>query len=611
MFKKDFLSGKNSFRIGAGLLILSLILVLAFSLQAEAVDPEGVREYFELNREVQKQLNRLQDVEDLREERDQYEENVKEWAQEALGEISHFFGEYALREPMVKLTKSPHRIMFTGRDEHIWLEGGFSLGEHLPLKEGLGMAWLTGLDPYLISAIYGLQSQAEILEAPGTWELAQAYRDQLMAEVEYYDVLLELPLEMPVELPEEELPEEELPDEEIEEREAGAQDEELEEKEAGTQDKDLEEREAGAQDEQGEQQLYNFIKETMEAREEQAEEIPYFYDTAIEDYARLMSRIAGNPSKVQEPEYVTSLTGLGGWVTAPGEPMRVTVDGNVYSKSFLATLFHEYIHQVHLEMGAPLLHFQPLVEPSWMTQFKLRVAETATRLAEDKLVALYEKHQLEDDVLIEEWELYDERIKEGQERIAGIYEEGRELVEAGRQTEAEKFFLESSRKLKEKGHVGFRVNQATMAGYYQNRKLYGYVEDEITRMLRFMRDYTTIKEFIVITSDITSPRVLREKYERVKRDVEEDIVDGLSSNKSLRGNDSSRGDEGSSVDEGSRVYEDSRVYDGSWSYESSRGDDGPGGNDGAGNNYIVESPALEIDSRLYFSLARRSPEIVY
>ena len=40
MFKNDFLSGKNSFRIGAGLLILSLILVLAFSLQAEAVDPE-------------------------------------------------------------------------------------------------------------------------------------------------------------------------------------------------------------------------------------------------------------------------------------------------------------------------------------------------------------------------------------------------------------------------------------------------------------------------------------------------------------------------------------------------------------------------------------------
>jgi len=31
----------------------------------------------------------------------------------------------------------------------------------------------------------------------------------------------------------------------------------------------------------------------------------------------------------------------------------------------------------------------------------------------------------------------------------------------------------------------------------------------------------------------------------------------------------------------------------------------------AGNNIIVESPALEIDSGLYFSLSRKSPEIVY
>lgn len=178
-------------------------------------------------------------------------------------------------------------------------------------------------------------------------------------------------------------------------------------------------------------------------------------------------------------------------------------------------------------------------------------------------------------------------------------------MEAGRQTEAEKFFLENSRKLKEKGHVGFRVNQATMAGYYQNRKLYGYVEDEITRMLRFMRDYTTIKEVIEITANITSPRALREKYERVKREVEEDIVDGLSGNEGLSGYDSFRGDEDSSVDEGSRVYYVSRSDESPW------GDDGPGGNDGAGNNVVVENPALEIDSRLYFSLARRLPEIVY
>ena len=65
--------------------------------------------------------------------------------------------------------------------------------------------------------------------------------------------------------------------------------------------------------------------------------------------------------------------------------MRVTVDGNVYSRSFLATLFHEYIHQAHLEMGAPLLQFQPLIEPAWVTQFKIRVAETATRLLEESL----------------------------------------------------------------------------------------------------------------------------------------------------------------------------------------------------------------------------------
>ncbi len=251
MFKKDLLGKRIGFKIGAGLLILSCFLVLVFSVQVQAVDTEGVKEYFELNREIQKQLNRLQDVEDLREERDRYEETVKGWAQESLAEISHFFGEYALRDPMVKLTKSPHRIMFTSRDEHIWLEGGFFLGEHLPLKEGLGMAWLTGIDPYMISAIYGLQRQADILAAPGTWELAQAYRDQLRAEVEYYDVLLELPKD------------------ESEEREA--------------------------EDEPGEKNLYNFIKETMEAREEQAEEIPYFYDTVIEDYARMMSRIAGDP----------------------------------------------------------------------------------------------------------------------------------------------------------------------------------------------------------------------------------------------------------------------------------------------------------------------------
>ncbi len=102
-----------------------------------------------------------------------------------------------------------------------------------------------------------------------------------------------------------------------------------------------------------------------------------------------------------------------------------------------------------------------------------------------------------------------------------------------------------------------------MASYYQNRKLYGYVEDEITRMLRFMRDYTTIKEFIELTAYITSPRVLREKYERVKRDVEKDIIDGLRDN------------------------------------------------EGGENNTVQGHQAFKFDSELYFSISRKSPEIIY
>ena len=248
----DLYFRKKSFS-GPYFLLCFLLLLLLWVPHVRAEEEEtehNIVEYFRLNRNIQREVNRLQDVEEMREERDEYRDEVIEWGREALDEIAPFFGRYEIRDPMIQHIKSPHRIMLTKRDEHVWVVGGLSLGDHFPLKEGLGMAWLAALEPGIMSAVYGLNRQAETLEAPGPWELGQAYSQQLIAEKNYQDVLLH------------------FTEEETAENE--------------------------------EQKLYTFIKDTMEDLEELIEEIPFYYETGIEDYARLMNTIAGNPNTVKK-----------------------------------------------------------------------------------------------------------------------------------------------------------------------------------------------------------------------------------------------------------------------------------------------------------------------